>query len=55
MFSTIKHWWAKRQLDKAQATIEGYGLRVVKFITIANTTYLVDADGTHHKLVRGKK
>ena len=51
MIAALKHWWAKRRLDKAQSVIEGYGLAVVKIVTIAGTTYLVNADGTHLKLV----
>lgn len=55
MIGADRRWWAKRQLDKAQALIERYGLTVVKVITLAGSTYLVKADGTHLKLVKGGK
>jgi len=55
MIAAIRLWWQKRRLDSAQATIESYGLSVVKLHEVAGTTYLVNADGTHFKLVRGKK
>lgn len=48
-------WWQRWRLDRAQALIESYGLSIVKMHTVAGTTYLVNADGTHLKLVRGKK
>jgi len=50
VIAAVRHWLAKRRLDRAQAVIEGYGLSVVKLKTVAGTTYLVNADGTAMRL-----
>lgn len=55
MIAGLRTWMAKRQLDRAQALIESYGLSVVKLVERAGTTYVVNADGTYLKLVKGKK
>lgn len=55
MIARLRHWIAKRRLDRAQALIEGYGLSVVKLQHFSGTTYLVNADGTYLKLVKASK
>lgn len=59
MIAVIKNWWAKRQLDKAQATIESYGLSVVKITHVGGSAYFVRPDGEWLKLearkVKGNK
>ena len=55
MMARLRHWFAKRRLDRAQALIEGYGLSVVKLHQVGATTYLVNADGTYLKLVKASK
>lgn len=50
MIRAVRLWWAKRQLDRAQALIERCGLSVVKLHTVAGTTYLVNADGSAMRL-----
>lgn len=47
--------WKRWRLDRAQALIESYGLAIVKLHQIGNTTYVVNADGSYMKLVKGKK
>ena len=52
----LKGWWKRRQIDKAQALIESYGLTIVKLHEVAGTTYVVNADGSYMKLVKsGRK
>jgi hypothetical protein len=55
MIRAARHWWRKRQLDKAQALIESYGMTVVKLQEVAGTTYLVNADGTAMRLTPAGK
>lgn len=55
MIARLKLWWQRRQLDKAQSIIESYGLSVVKLHQIAGSTYVVNADGSYMKLVKGTK
>ena len=55
MITGIKTWFRRKKLDWAQAHIESYGLSVVKIHEVAGTLYIVKPDGTHMKLVRGKK
>ncbi len=50
----LKLWWKRRQLAKAESTIESYGLSIVKLVKMAGTTYIVKADGSYLKLVQGK-
>ena len=52
---SIKTWWKRRQIEKAQALIESYGLSVVKLQTVAGTIYLINADGSSMKLVATSK
>lgn len=52
--NTLKLWWKRRQLDKAEALIESHGLSVVKLVKKAGTTYIVKADGSYLKLVPNK-
>jgi hypothetical protein len=55
--NVIKTWWKRRQLDRAQALIQSYGLAVVKIREIAGTCYIENADGSLLKLtaVKGAK
>lgn len=51
----LMNWWRKKRLDAAQALIESYGLSIVKIAEVAGIKYLVNADGTHLKLVASAK
>ena len=52
MIARLRHWIARRRLDRAQALIEGYGLAIVKLHHVGATTYLVNADGSYLKLTK---
>ena len=53
--NTLKTWWKRRQLDRAQALIQSYGLAVVKIREIAGTCYVENADGSYMRLAAVKK
>lgn len=55
MIASIRTWFEKRRLDRAQALIESYGLTVVRLKEIAGATYLINADGTHLRLLGKSK
>ena len=54
MLNTLKTWWKRRRLDRAQNLIQSYGLAVVKIKEIAGTCYIVNADGSYMKLTAAK-
>jgi hypothetical protein len=50
-----KQWLNAKLLDWAQATVNRYGLSVVKLQQVAGTTYLIDADGSARRLDTPKR
>lgn len=43
------------KMKYATKWIEGYGLSIVRLEHKAGTTYIVNRDGSFHKLIKGKK
>lgn len=55
MIARLRSWWRRKLLGLAQRRVESYGLTIVKLHEIAGTTYVVNADGSYWKLIKGRK
>jgi hypothetical protein len=55
MIARVRTWLNAKLLDWAQATVNRYGLSVVKLQQVAGTTYLIDADGSARRLDTPKR